>query len=76
MTEQEILDFYNDNWTDYNSIMDLLHKMIDEHEREISNLHKELREVKKSNSSSKELDELKKLLRECQDNLDEERHKL
>ncbi len=72
MKENEILDYYNENWNDYNKIVDMLHNIIDEHEEELKKL---TLKVNKSNNND-QISELKTLLLECQDKLDEETHKI
>ena len=69
MNENEILDYYNENWNDYNKIVDMLHEIIDQHEDEIKKL-------KVQNQNLSQVDALKTQLQECQDKLDEETHKL
>jgi len=81
MTQEEFFDFYDEHWNDYNKVMDKLHILFDEHEAEIAELQKRLTESYMSNTSvstddSKMVKELKALLLECQDKLDEETHKL
>ncbi len=76
MTETEILDFYNENWNDYNKIVDMLHNVLDKHEEEIKELKQKLNTRPNKNNSNDEIKELKSLLQQCQDNLDEETHKL
>jgi len=69
INESEILRYYDENWNDYSKIVDMLHDIIDKHEEEIMKLKKEL-------DKNSEVEELKQLLQECQDALDEERHKI
>lgn len=69
MTENEILQYYDENWNDYNKVVDMLHDIIDSHEEQMAQLRKEL-------DKNSELEELKRTLQDCQDALDEERHKL
>ena len=68
MKSEEIFDFYDENWNDYNKVMDMLHSVVDKYEVKIATLEKKL-------SNQAELKELKTLLLECQDKLDEETHK-
>ncbi len=63
MKENEILDYYNENWNDYNKIVDMLHKIIDNHEDELKKI-------------TLKSDEQQTLLLECQDRLDEETHRV
>ena len=76
MSESEILDYYNENWNDYNKIVDMLHDMIDSREDEVNDLKNKLNKREKDNRSINRIKELEKLLQECQDQLDEERHKI
>ena len=76
MQEQEILDYYNENWNDYNLVLDMLHNIIDKHEEEVSNLKSQLSKKNTQDTVSQEVEELKKLLHDCQDKLDEETHKI
>ncbi len=75
MKEQEILDYYNDNWNDYDKIVDMLHKIIDSHEEQLTLMKKQLDLEKDDTTQNLEIEEVKRLLQNCQDNLDEERHK-
>ena len=72
MKENEILDYYNENWNDYNKIVDMLHSIIDEHEEEVKKL---TQKINISDNNDK-INELQSLLLECQDKLDEETHKI
>jgi len=76
MTETEILDYYNDNWNDYNKVVDMLHIVIDNFNDDIAMLKMELVNKNSSNDCDKKIVALKEQLQECQDNLDEERHKI
>ena len=76
MQEEDILDYYNENWNDYNVVVELLHKIIDEHREEIESLQNQLNEKALDNSEQRKIKELEMLLRNCQDKLDEETHKL
>ena len=81
MCEEEILNYYDENWNDYNKIVNMLHKIIDEHEDEVAELQKRLTESyldssKFDDNNQKRMEEMKKMLQECQDKLDEETHKL
>ena len=68
MKSEEIFDFYDENWNDYNKVMDMLHRVVDSYEEKIFMMQKEL-------SNQEEIKELKTLLQDCQDKLDEETHK-
>lgn len=68
MTRDEIFNFYDENWNDYNTVMDMLHNIVDKYEDEINIL-------KNKSSNSSEVDKLKEQLKRCEDGLDEERHK-
>ena len=70
MTSDEIFDFYDENWNDYNKINVMLHQVINQHEEEIKVLKNKLDNV----DNTKEVSKLKALLQECHDTLDEERH--
>ena len=72
MKENEIIDYYNENWNDYNKIVDMLHKIIDEHDDELKKLTIKLN----TSTNNDKINELKILLLECQDRLDEETHKI
>lgn len=74
MTEAQILDYYNENWNDYNKIMDMLHDIIEAHAEEITTLKDKLNNNSNNNSSTKKIKELEDLLQKCQDRLDEETH--
>jgi len=81
MTEEEVFAFYDEHWNDYNKVVDMLHDLIDEHTEQVADLEKRLTESYLSPSSTgssetKVVKELKALLLDCQDKLDEERHKL
>ena len=76
MEENEILDYYNENWNDYNKIVDLLHSIIDTHADEIKVMEKKLAQKNVTQESESKVEVLKKQLQTCQDILDEERHKL
>ena len=81
MTEEEILNYYDENWNDYNKVVDMLHQLIDEHEAQIAELQKRLTESYLGSSAldddgSKRIEEMQKMLQECQDRLDEETHRL
>jgi len=68
MKSEEIFSFYDENWNDYNKVMDMLHRVVDSYEEKISTMQTKL-------SNQEELKELKTLLQDCQDKLDEETHK-
>ena len=68
MKSEEIFDFYDENWNDYNKVMDMLHRVVDSYEEKISTMQRKL-------SNQEEMKELKTLLQDCQDKLDEETHK-
>lgn len=72
MTNSEIFDFYDENWNDYNKIADLLHNIVDKHEAEIEALKNKL----KKSADNEEINQMKNLLQDCQDKLDEERHRI
>ena len=87
MTNEEVLDFYDEHWNDYSKVVDMLHNILDEHDEQIAGLEKKLTEsylssgktqpaVEVQNSESQTVKELKSLLQECQDRLDEETHKI
>lgn len=76
MTTEEIFDFYDVNWNDYNKVMDMLHLVVDSYEEKIASLEKKLQNNDLQKSSEKEVSDLKVLLQECQDKLDEETHKV
>ena len=76
MTETEILDYYNENWNDYDKVVDMLHDIIDAHDDEVKALKTKLNKRDNNNVANQRVAELEKLLQECQDNLDEERHKI
>ncbi len=76
MTEHEILDYYNENWNDYNLIVDMLHKIIDNHEDEIQKLKSMTASSNNDDLLKEKIDALKHQLLICQDSLDEETHKL
>ncbi|MBD3823645.1 MAG: hypothetical protein IE916_03955 [Epsilonproteobacteria bacterium] len=72
MTKEEALDYYDEHWNDYNAIYSMLHELFDSHERQMAMVRQE---AAKSNASA-EITKLEEMLRECQDRLDEETHKL
>lgn len=76
MTEAEALDYYNENWNDYDKIVDMLHDIFDSHADDMKMLEKKLSINNEKEDSSKKIQELKTLLQQCQDKLDEETHKL
>ena len=81
MKEEEVFAFYDEHWNDYNKVIDMLHNLIDEHQSEVQELEKRLMDSYLTDSSpskdeSQKVKELKILLVECQDKLDEETHKL
>ena len=81
MTNEEVLSFYDENWNDYNKVVDMLHNLIDEREEQVADLQKRLTESYLTNTSTntsetKVVKELKALLLDCQDKLDEETHKI
>jgi len=76
MTNEEVFDFYDDNWNDYNKVMDMLHRLVDSHEEEIKVLKSKLNQRVDKGDNSNRIEELKSLLQQCQDSLDEERHKI
>ena len=75
MTSEEIFDFYDENWNDYNKVMDMLHSVVDAYEEKIKSLENRVNHQVNESNNMKEVDELKSLLQECQDKLDEETHK-
>jgi prefoldin subunit 5 len=75
MTSEEIFDFYDENWNDYNKVMDMLHSAVDDYEDKIKSLENKANNQISENNHSKEVESLKSLLQECQDKLDEETHK-
>ena len=75
MTSEEIFDFYDENWNDYNKVMDMLHNVVDAYEEKIKSLESRVNNQVNKSNNTKEVDELKSLLQECQDKLDEETHK-
>ena len=76
MTREEIFDFYDENWNDYNKIMDMLHTLIDEHEEDIKALKNQLNQRVAKADNTNRIEELQLLLQQCQDSLDEETHKI
>lgn len=58
MTENEILKYYDENWNDYNKVVDMLHDIIDSHEEQMEQLKKEL-------DKNSEVEELKRTLQDC-----------
>lgn len=76
MTKEEILDFYDQNWNDHNIVFNMLSRVLDEHQEEIHELKKQLKNKSFKHDDSKEVKELKEMLLECQDRLDEETHSL
>jgi len=81
MKYEEVFAFYDEHWNDYNKVMDMLHDLMDAHQEEVQALEKRLMESYLTDSSSSKdeshlVKELKTLLLECQDKLDEETHKL
>jgi len=81
MKEEEVFAFYDEHWNDYNKVMDMLHDLMDAHQSEVQELEKRLMESYLTDSSTSKdesqlVKELKTLLLECQDKLDEETHKL
>ena len=76
MTNEEIFDFYDEHWNDYNKIMDMLHNAVDDYEIKITKLQKQRKNQNGNNEEKKEVLELKFLLQDCQDKLDEETHKV
>ena len=75
MTNDEIYSYYDENWNDYNLIMDMLHNILDDQELEIKALKSKLNNKNNNESLANEIEELKITLLECQDKLDEETHK-
>ena len=75
MTNDEIYSYYDENWNDYNLIMDMLHNILDDHELEMKALKSKLSNKNNNESLANEIEELKTTLLECQDKLDEETHK-
>lgn len=73
MTDDEIFNFYDENWQDYNVVMDLLHSILDNHKNALSYAKKPSKIDDVDNT--KEVEDLKKMLLICQDKLDEETHK-
>ena len=71
MTSDEIFNFYDENWNDYNKVVDMLHEIVDAHQLEIRILNDKLNNKNDTNK----VDRLKVLLQECQDKLDEETHR-
>jgi len=75
MTNDEIFDFYDENWNDYNKVINMLHDVLDNHETQINDLKNKIITKVNDTSSIAELEKLKITLLECQDKLDEETHK-
>lgn len=81
MTHEEVLDFYDEHWNDYAKVVDMLHNVLDSHEAKVLDLEKKLTQSYLQAGTikideSKTVSELKELLQECQDRLDEETHKV
>ena len=80
MTKEEILDFYDHNWNDHNIVFNMLSKALDEYQDEIDSLKNQLKNQNSNSTNnsdnSKEVKELKAMLLECQDKLDEETHSM
>jgi len=76
MTKEEILDFYDNNWNDHNTVYNMLYKVIDNYENEIDRLNNSLKNKNIIHEDDNEVEILKSLLLECQDRLDEETHSL
>ena len=72
MTQEEIFSFYDDNWDDYDKIMDMLHNILDNHTEEVRVLKNKVVNTK----TNDDVTELRVMLQECQDKLDEETHKV
>lgn len=76
MTKEEVLDFYDHNWNDHNIVFNMLNEVFDDYEREINTLKKQLKDKANTSDNTKEIQELKAMLLECQDKLDEETHSI
>ena len=76
MTNEEVFDFYDANWNDYNKIMDMLHTLVDNHAEEIKDLKNQLNQRVAKADNTNRIEELQSLLQQCQDSLDEETHKI
>ena len=76
MREDEIFDYYDEHWNDYNKVMDMLHNIVDSYESKIRKLEKELEDRQTQGNNLEEIAQYKTLLQECQDKLDEETHRL
>lgn len=76
MTKEEVLDFYDHNWNDHNIVFNMLNEVFDNYEREINTLKKQLKNKDSASDNTKEIQELKAMLLECQDKLDEETHSI
>ena len=76
MTKEEILDFYDNNWNDHNTVYNMLDKIIDNYEDKIKMLSKNIQSENTQTTDDEEIKRLKSLLLECQDRLDEETHSL
>ncbi len=74
MTKEEVLDFYDHNWNDHNVVFNMLSKVFDEYQSEIDSLKNQLKNKNSTAETEKEIKELKAMLLECQDKLDEETH--
>jgi hypothetical protein len=76
MTKEELLDFYDHNWNDHNIVFNMLNEVFDDYEREINTLKQQLKNKASTSDNTKEIQELKAMLLECQDKLDEETHSI
>lgn len=75
MTDDEIFNYYDENWQDYDAVMDLLHSILDNHKIELSDVKITPKVEIEVVDNTKEIKDLKKMLLICQDKLDEETHK-
>lgn len=73
MTDEDIFNFYDENWKDYDLVMDLLHSILDNHKDKLLDAKKASKVDVVDNTQ--EIKDLQKMLLECQDKLDEETHK-
>ncbi|MEA1918835.1 MAG: hypothetical protein U9N52_03260 [Campylobacterota bacterium] len=76
MTKDEILDFYEDNWEEHNTVFIMLSEELSRFETEIAYYKSKLLQNSDNDENMKEILHLKKLLQQCEDSLDEERHKI
>lgn len=84
---ETILDFYDENWRDYNAMYGKLVELLHECDEEIATLKAQMHSDKAtppqqslsqepSSDKDAEIARLNRLLRDCQDHLDEERHQI